>query len=395
MFVLEADVEDCMLLAVGVVVVGEEKTEIDSSAVGCCVATLPHISDPTFDLHRTAGVETPGVFSGVWVAATLVLTLIMLFNSLRVLRQTWLLPRCSSTLGCPRRAQAKRIQPGLPIEILVDIVSWVVAEYIDEVVSGSLQLPQCIPNVVMGDEDWEIGATSTQMDPRLPEPTGILSLLASSWQLRAGTLDVLSVAMHIPVERLDGQVERYASSFRFSFRRTSLTHPHRLSASPWDPLYKLRLYRANPQYSPKPTPLILKYFSPLLIYYMWLANLQFQCALFVRAAVKTRNTYTIHDILPFTGLDMLKCWADLTMTPAPALLESHILSCYIFPRIYAARSYWLDLMACQSACNHLRVHYSRLTHCFIDRTCWWVQNSGRFWLKRVRSGRLHTAVSVL
>lgn len=75
---LEADVEDCMVLAVYVVVVEEGKTEIDSLAVGCCVATLPHISDPTFDLHLTASIETPGVFIGVRKAS--------------VPAQAWLLP---------------------------------------------------------------------------------------------------------------------------------------------------------------------------------------------------------------------------------------------------------------------------------------------------------------
>lgn len=136
----------------------------------------------------------------------------MLFNSLRVLRQTWLLPQCSSTLSWLQHIQLTRTQPRLPVEILRDIVSWLVAEYIDEVVSGRLQLPQCSPDVVRGDgHDWIIVATSSQMDPRLPEPTVILRLLESSWQLRAVTLKVLSDAMHIPVRCFDGELERYAS----------------------------------------------------------------------------------------------------------------------------------------------------------------------------------------
>lgn len=100
----------------------------------------------------------------------------------------------------------------LPPEILYHIIGIIVAEYIDNAIAGSLQLPQChlaIRAVVDdgGNQTHVVDTTYSGADSKPPKPSNILSLLEVSVQVRSVTLrvvsDVLNVGIHLPQHGLE------------------------------------------------------------------------------------------------------------------------------------------------------------------------------------------------
>ena len=104
-------------------------------------------------------------------------------------------------------------QPQLPGELLYIVVSYVVMEYLDDLIAGPLALPPPDFAFIQSEMTRIHGATRAGLDVEVTEPfdfhsdkihersNPVIALLQTGVQLRATTLDVLSELVCVKLSR--------------------------------------------------------------------------------------------------------------------------------------------------------------------------------------------------